>query len=119
MIDMTRLICRWLWFACQALATVGGQAMAQSSGVNELPAQIEAIDIEQQTLTLSALGRADADYSLAFGVTIKLIDGAIGTLGNLAEGDGVTALIDTASDQILEIYVVSQRGSPGLPATVQ
>ncbi len=119
MSELRKQVCRLLCLAGMALALIGNVAQAQGPRVDEIPAQIAAIDIEKQTLTLAALGRADADYTLAFGVTIKLIDGAIGTVANLAEGDGVTALVDNASGQILEIYVVSQQSAPGLPSIVQ
>lgn len=79
-----------------------------AQSIDELPAQIVAIDIAAKKVTLAALGMQASDFTLAFDVKIKLFNGDLGTVGNLRVGDGVTAVIDRSGSLVKALYVVSQ-----------
>ncbi|MBT8138334.1 MAG: hypothetical protein KJP25_01090 [Gammaproteobacteria bacterium] len=85
--------------------------LANATDVDEIPATIVAVDVPGNAVTLFDEGLGELKLQFAYDLRIQLMSGASGTIGNLRSGDGVTAVVDTGSQLVHAIYVVSEESA--------
>ena len=89
-----------LLLACIALVAPVSAAMT------EIAATVESIDVKSNKVVLNAIDIPSVSYTFSFDVRIRLKNGDSGTVGNVREGDVITALVDDSDNIIEALFVV-------------
>lgn len=88
-----------------AALVLGANAQAFES---EFTAHVAAIDVENRKVTLNARSIRNEDYRLAFDVSVRLLNGDVGSIANIRVGNYVTAVANLNEKVIHAIHVVKE-----------
>ena len=103
---LARSLKRYAGAASIGLIALFGMVANANAADAEIAATVESIDVASNTVVLRAIDIPGISYTFAYDVRIRLLNGDQGAVGNVREGDVITALVDKSENIIEALFVV-------------